>query len=330
MNSSIDLNKLKGKKILVTGATGFLGQHIVAEISNLNRKMKLGCIVDALGLRFPRHFLSEILRQDRDISYIQADLSKQFNLSGYDFIFHAAGYGQPSKFVNDPQSLVRINIDATVRLIEGSPKATLIFFSSAEVYGEIPEELIPVREDYNGNPPLHTPRSVYAESKRLGEALCAAYKRIKEVNTKIIRISHVYGPGLAMDDTRVMSEFIKKALNEKKIKLLDSGSSVKTYGYVADIVSMILFVVFEGKEMVYNVGGKDSISILELARKIASYCKVDCEVPATTSQFSHIGKEPPVVKLDLSRIEKEMGKFRFTTFDDGLAKTIEWTKSQLR
>lgn len=270
------------------------------------------------------------MRYDKRISYRRVDLSHPFNLAGYDYIFHAAGYAQPAKFVQDPASTVAINVDATRSLLEASRSATFVFFSSAEIYGNIPSRLIPVREDFNGNCPLHMPRSVYAESKRLGEALCAAYKKNKGVNAKIVRISHVYGPGLPPDDTRVMSEFIQKALTKKKISLLDQGTSVKTYGYIADIVAMILFVAFESREMVYNVGGKDSLSILDLAKKIAKYCHADYAIPAQTSGLAHIGKDPELVKLNLAKIKREMKKFRFTPFSKGLARTIEWQKDYMK
>lgn len=320
----VDFRKLRNKKILVTGANGFLGQYIVCALSFANKEFSIGCKIDAVSLSAPNRVVESLIREDKNASYHRVDLSKSFKLGGYDYIFHAAGYGQPAKFVNDPLSLVKINIDATTSLLVASPKATFVFFSSAEVYGEIPPKMLPVSEDFNGNCFLHTPRSVYAEAKRLGEALCAEYKRKQGGNIKIVRISHVYGPGLPVDDRRVMSEFIRKASNEKSIKLLDEGRAVKTYGYIADVVSMILFVAFEGKEMVYNVGGKDSISILDLAEKIAKYFKIKVETPKKSSQLSYIGKEPSIVKLDLSRIKREMKKFELTTMKDGLMRTIEW------
>lgn len=321
----VDVEKVRNKKILVTGANGFLGQYIVSLFSFVNKEIGLGCKIDAVSLNAPNKIISSLMGRDKNINYSRVDLSKPFKLEGYDYIFHAAGYGQPAKFVDDPLSLVKINVDATASLLEASPKAIFVFFSSAEIYGEIPPEKIPVREDFNGNCFLHTPRSVYAESKRLGEALCAAYKRKDGVNAKIVRISHVYGPGLPPHDKRVMSEFIRKASSEKSLKLLDEGKAMKTYGYIADVVSMILFVAFEGKEMVYNVGGKDSLSIFDLAKKIAKYFKIKVEAPKDSSQLSHIGKEPSIVKLDLSKIKREMKKFKFTQFSEGLTRTIEWT-----
>lgn len=321
----VNLKKMRGKRVLITGVNGFLGQYIISAISLANREMKLKCKIDAVGFHKPRKIVESLLSKDKNITYKQVDLSKFFKLQGYDYIFHTAGYGQPAKFVVDPVSTIAINVNATARLLDTSPRATFVYFSSAEVYGDIPPKFIPVSEDFNGNSPLHNPRSVYAESKRLGEAICATYKREKGMNVKIVRISAVYGPGLSNDDTRVMSEFIRKALTEKEIKLLDAGRSVRTYGYIADVVSMILFTALYSQDMVYNVGGKDSISILDLAKKISKYCKVKYKIPAHASKLIHIGKDPAVVKLDLSKIKREMRNLLFTPFSKGLANTIEWS-----
>jgi UDP-glucuronate decarboxylase len=322
----VDFTKIKDKKILVTGATGFIGQYVVASLSVANRELKLGASITAVGFSDPKAAFAQILESDPGILFKKVDLTRDFDLKGFDYIFHAAGYGQPAKFIDDPLSLVNINVNATAKLLEGSPKGTFVFFSSAEIYGEIPSELIPTPEDYHGNHPLHKPRSVYGEAKRLGEALCAAYNRKSNINIRIVRISHVYGPGLSADDTRVMSDFIRKSLKEKKISLLDDGRAVKTYGYIADVTSMILFAALNGKEMVYNVGGQDAVSILDLAKKIAEKAGATVETPKNKSDLSYIGKDPRIVRLNLNKIAGEMRNFKFTSFDDGLSRTIEWSK----
>lgn len=322
----IDVRKMRNKKILVTGASGFLGQYIAGTLSLANRKAGLRSTIDCIGLHSPPSLLASVLRSDAHVSYRRVDLTKPFRLRGYDYIFHAGGYGQPAKFVGDPASVVKINIDATVRLLEGSPDAMFVYFSSGAVYGDVPPHLLPVKEKFNGDCELDSPRAVYTEAKRLGEAICTAYEKQAGAKVKIVRISHVYGPGLPFSDKRVMSDFIRKALTEKKITLLDEGKAVKTYGYIADVVGMILFAALHGKETVYNVGGKDSLSIRELAEKIGRYCKVPVVVPFIPSRLRHIGKDPAVVKLDLRKIKREMKKPSFTPFPKGLARTIEWTR----
>lgn len=325
--SRVDIGKAKGKKILITGANGFLGQYITGVLSQANRELGLGCTIHAIGLSAPKILLKSLLCRDRNILYRRVDLSRSFDLAGYDYIFHAAGYGQPARFIKDPASTVAINVNATRRLLEASPRATFVFFSAGAVYGDISFRHAPVREDFNGNVPLHELGSVYVESKRLGEALCAAYREDIGVNVKIVRIFHTYGPGLPPDDRRVMSEFIKKALVNKKITLLDDGRSVKVYGYIADVVAMILFVAFHGRDWVYNVGGRDSISILDLAKKIAKICKVRYAVPATASRLTHVGRGPVVTRVSISKIKKEMKNFAFTPFSEGLLRTVEWSRA---
>ena len=100
--SRVSFKNLKGKKILITGANGFLGQYIAAALSCANRELGLRCRIHAVGLHAPRAVLASVLRADKKMSYARVDLLKPFKLAGYDLIFHAAGYGQPTKFVSDP------------------------------------------------------------------------------------------------------------------------------------------------------------------------------------------------------------------------------------
>lgn len=325
------LSQLKNKKLLITGATGFLGSYITSVISWANKHADLGCTMDCVGLGTPHGIFSDLL-PDRNISYIRKDLSKPFRIKKrYDYIIHAAGYAQPAKFLKNPFKTVAINVFATRELLELArrTKARFLFFSSAEIYGEIPQKKLPVKETYNGNCSTQTPRAIYAESKRLGETLCLAYRRDFGVDAKIIRISHVYGPCLSRSDTRVLSDFIQKALHENKIQLLDEGRAVKTYGYIADVMIMIFHVLLHAPDYIYNIGGKDTLSILDLAKKIGSYCNVPVAAPAKNSTLKHIGKDPQFVKLDLTKIRSEMKGFTFTPFFRGLRNTIEWSKSEI-
>ncbi len=320
----VSVDRIRGQRVLITGANGLLGQYLLSALAQANRVEDAEIRIDAVSLSESSAVVDSIVKQDPHIDFRRVDLSRPFDLSAYDCIFHAAGYGQPARFVKDPASTVSVNVDAAVSLMESSPNGIFVYFSSAEVYGDIPSELLPVSEEFNGNPPLHAPRSVYAEAKRLGEALCAAYRSQRGSTAKIVRISHVYGPGLPASDRRVMSDFIRRARTNGVLELMDDGRAVKTYGYIADVVSMILFVALHAEDMVYNVGGIDTISVLDLARRIAAHFNIECKVPPSARALAHVGMDPPVVRLDLTKVRHEMDGFSLTPFSEGLSRTIEW------
>jgi UDP-glucuronate decarboxylase len=322
----VSLDALKNKRVLVTGANGFLGQYVVSAIYFANATKKLNCKVVCVGLHAPSVMVKEYIK-DKNISFKKVDLSKPFRIEEkFDYIFHAAGYGQPSKFVNDPWGTIAVNIAATRILLEvaARSKGAFVFFSSAETYGEMPANISAFKETYTGAPSTAGPRAVYGASKKLGEALALSFAKQHGVRVRVVRISHVYGPGAPANDTRVLSDFIRKAREQGIIRLLDQGKAVKTYGYIADVTAMILFAALHGKEEIYNVGGKDTISIRELAERVGKYCRAKVEIPKTTSKDYFVGRDPGFVKLDLSKIKKEMKKFAFTSFNTGLANTIRW------
>ncbi len=330
--NNVDLNPLKNSSILLTGSNGLLGQYLVHLIYLANKNNKLNCKIYCASLHGPNRNIKRLLT-DKKIIPIRIDLSKPFSISHkIDYIFHAACYAQPSKFIRDPFSTVRLNVNATERLLELAKKnkARFLFFSSAEIYGEIPKKLIPVPETYNGNCSTTSVRAIYGESKRLGETICSIYRRNYNVKAYIARLSHVYGPGISIKDERVLGDFIRKALIEKKIKLLDEGKAIKTFGYVADVIRMIMLVILKGKDMIYNIGGIDSISIRELAEEVGRYCHVPVIAPKKKSKLKYIGNDPAFVKLDLSKFKKEFTSFSFTPFSVGIARNIQWNKEEFK
>lgn len=326
---ALDLHSLKDKRILVTGANGLIGQYIVSALHAANLKYRLNCLIYCISLHKPGEVLSQYI-PNKSIVFRKMDLTKPFRFSEkFDYIFHAAGYGQPAKFANDPHSTIAINVTATETLLKIAERSHGVFvlFSSTEVYGEMPSGMTSFKESFNGKPSApEGPRAVYAASKRLAEALTLFFQKYNKVKVKIVRISAVYGPGASSNDTRVMSDFIQKALTKKVIALLDGGSSVRTYGYVADVVAMILHVAVKGKSTIYNVGGQDTVSIRDLAIRIADYCGAEIRIPREASRAYFVGKDPKRVKLNLSKIKKEMKKLPHTSFRTGLANTVLWAR----
>ncbi|QQG44082.1 MAG: NAD-dependent epimerase/dehydratase family protein [Candidatus Roizmanbacteria bacterium] len=329
---SINLKPFKGKKILLTGSNGFFGRYIAHIIYSLNKKKGYNTTLYCLSLHSPNQDIKTLSSLDKNIIPIKKDLSKDFNFKHtINYIIHAACYAQPQKFIERSLETIELNVNTTKRLLELARKnnTSFLFFSSAETYGEIPEDKIPVSESYNGNCSVFGPRAVYSESKRLGEVLCSVFRRDYNLMTFIARISHIYGPGISINDKRVLGDFIRKAVRESSITLLDKGTAVKTFGYIADAVKMLLNILIWGKDIVYNVGGKDTVSIRKLAEEVASHYHVAVRLPKDKAKLLHIGTDPQVVKLDISKYTKEFGESNSVSLNSGIKKMLDWNSEQL-
>jgi len=325
--NNINLEKLKGASILLTGSNGLLGRYLIYTIYFANQIYNLNCKLYGVSLHKPI-LEFERLRDDKNIIFIQADLTEPFEFNEkIDYIFHAACYAQPKKFLNEKFKTLKLNVDATKTLLEIAKKnrAKFMFFSSVDIYGDIPEEFLPVKESYNGNCSTVAPRSMYGESKRLGETVCSVYRKDCEVCAYIVRISHVYGPGISLHDERVLGNFIRKAFIDKEIRMLDSGSSVKTFGYISDIVLMLLKVMLGGKDFIYNIGGIDSVSIKTLAQEVSKNCgNVPVVVPVEEAKHEHIGTDNKRGRLDISKFIDEFELVNFIPFSEGIKRTVAW------
>lgn len=139
-----------------------------------------------------------------------------------------------------------------------------------------------------------------------------------------MRPAHTYGPGMNYNDKRVIIDFIKKS-QKGVIKLLDFGKSIKTYGYIADIVEMFLNIMQYGKYHTYNTTGKDYSSILNLAKKIAKIRKVKVKLPKNISKnLIHINTDPANNIISSKKYINEFNKRTFVKFDDGIKKLIKY------
>ncbi len=326
----LDLSPLKGKSVLLTGSNGFLGRYIAMVVSMLNQKYDYGTTLYCWSLHAPNDDIKNLAKNDPNIIPQSVNLSKPITFTKeVDFILHAAGYAQPKKFIENIFETIELNIHATHSLLEIAKKnnARFLFFSSAEVYGDIPKNLISVSEKYNGCIDTSNIRSMYAESKRLGETICSMYRQNEDVNAFVARISHVYGPGISTTDKRVIGECIRKAFEEKVITLEDQGTAIKTWGYIADIIQMILNILTHGTELIYNVGGIDTMSIKELAEEIGRQTNADVVTPQSNGKKDNSIHDPQFVKLNITKYSKEFGDPTFISFSEGIRRTIEWNRN---
>jgi len=320
INNFNEVNKLFNKTYLITGSNGLVGNYLVNLFSLVNHLYKAKIKVYCISKHAP------VWKDDRFV-YITQDLSHHFTFKyPVDYILHCACYGRPKKFLENELETISLNINATKTLLDTARtnKAKLVFLSTSEIYGNPPPEEIPTKESYPGNSLTSSSRAAYVESKRLGEALCYIYNRKYDIGSRVARMALVYGPGITIHDERVMGNFMKNASVYKHIKLMDAGKGLRTYCYITDALNMLLKIMVLGKDVIYNVGGTETVSIYKMAQLVASYYGATYEA----SSASGLKDAPDIVKLDVSKACNEFGIHTFTPFKEGLKRTMDWNANR--
>jgi UDP-glucuronate decarboxylase len=322
--ANFDLSELKGKTILITGASGVIGNYFLASLWEFLNKEPSETKVFAVMQSEPLPYLKSFLNYS-GAEIIFGDLSDYDfcrSLPNADYIIHAAGYGQPGRFMEDQVKTLKINTMAMYALFEKlNTGGKFLFISSSEVYSGLFNP--PFSEKQIGNTNTTHPRSCYIEAKRCGEAICNAYIS-NGIKAKSARLSLAYGPGTKPDDKRVLNSFIQKALQQKEIKLLDLGEAKRTYCYAADAVEIMWNILLHGQEAVYNVGGNSKITVGDLAKKIGDYLNIPVIFPKNSNNA--VSGAPDDVFLNMNKVENEFNKKDYIDFNAGLERTIEWQK----
>ncbi|WP_431862546.1 NAD-dependent epimerase/dehydratase family protein [Azospirillum sp.] len=323
----VDLAGLRDQSILITGASGLLGLHMIGCFKRLAQKTGRPVQVAAVTRSgIPDHLAS--LFRFPGLSLWRGDIADTAfvaSLPAAGCVIHAAGYGQPGKFLENPVTTIRINTTATASLLEKVvPGGKALFVSSSEIYSG--STRTPHREtDIGTTDPMH-PRACYIEGKRCGEAICYAFRQ-RGCDVKAARLALAYGSGTGPTDQRVLNSLIRKALLDGRIALLDQGRAIRTYCHVTDAVELLLRILLSGREPVYNVGGHSTVTILELAQAIGRITGVAVTVP---EQEQELAGAPADVALDLSRVRDEFGKNDFVSLESGLEHTIAWQRELYR
>jgi nucleoside-diphosphate-sugar epimerase len=320
--SRIDFSMLSNKSILITGASGLIGTYLLATLTQARRSNNLTFQITLVVHSKLSSYMRELI--DSNDKCIQVDLSdytKVSKLDCYDFIFHAAGYGQPGKFMLNPLKTIALNTTLTAQLLDHlNPNGRFLFISSSEVYSGLTNS--PFNENQIGTTSPQHQRACYIEGKRSGEAICSSFMSNGGVAVSA-RLSLAYGPGVKIGDARVLNSFIQKALINHQIDMLDSGEARRTYCYVGDAVTMLINIWLFGKNCVYNVGGTSRTTIKDLAKKIGKITNSKVLIPKNEQTLSGA---PEDVSLDISLYSQEFGKPLYRNLNDGLINTINWYK----
>ena len=309
------------KRILVTGGAGFLGSYLCQCL--LNQGHRVIC-VDNLYTGTERNLRS--MDGNPDFTFLRHDVVEPLNLE-VDAIYNLACPASPVHYQYDPIKTINTSVFGAVNMLELAKgvKAKLLQGSTSEVYGDPVKH--PQTEEYWGNVNPIGLRSCYDEGKRCAETLCMDYHRQAGVVVKIIRIFNTYGPRMAQNDGRVVSNFIVNALQGKDIEIYGDGTQTRSFQYVDDLIDGMIRMMatednFTGP---VNLGNPGEFTMLELANLVLELTGSKSRIVFGTLPEDDPRKRRPDITLARMKLSWQP----MIPLRDGLLKTIDYFKSQL-
>ena len=301
--------------ILVTGGAGFLGSHMCDFL------ISRGHEVIALD-NFYTGEKSNIshLFGTKSFRLIHHDITLPIEIE-CDLIMNFACPASPIHYQRNPVQTIKTNVHGAINVLELAKKLDIPIFqaSTSEVYGD--PEVHPQPENYWGNVNPIGPRACYDEGKRAAETLFFDYHRQHNIAIKVARIFNTYGPRMAIDDGRVVSNFIVSALLNRDITIYGDGSQTRSFCYVDDLLIGIYKFIFESDSTgPINIGTPFEIPIGELANKIVHITKSSSKI----TYLSLPENDPKQRRPDLTLAEREIGWSPKTSVEEGLQKTISY------
>ncbi|MFM2196355.1 MAG: hypothetical protein RL092_1955 [Bacteroidota bacterium] len=306
------------KRVLITGAAGFLGSHlcdtfvrkgfhvigmdnlITGDLKNIEHLFKLDCF------EFYHH-----------------DVSKFIHVSGHlDYILHFASPASPIDYLKIPIQTLKVGSLGTHNCLGLAleKKARILVASTSEVYGD--PLVHPQSEEYWGNVNPVGPRGVYDEAKRFQEAMTMAYHTFHQVETRIVRIFNTYGPRMRLNDGRALPAFIGQALRGEDLTVFGDGSQTRSFCYVDDLVEGIYLLLMSDYVQPLNIGNPDEISLLDFAKEILQLTGADQRIVFKPLPVD----DPKQRRPDISKAKAILNWEPKVERAEGLAKTYAYFK----
>ena len=306
------------KTSIVTGGAGFIGSHLCEAL--LERGETVICI-DNFFTGSKENIAH--LQNHQNFTLIEHDIVEQYTafLTPIDIIYNLACPASPVHYQHDPVKTVQTNVVGTTNMLEVAREKNAFFLqaSTSEVYGD--PEVHPQPESYVGHVNPLGPRACYDEGKRCAETLCADYHREYGLITKIARIFNTYGPRMAENDGRVVSNFIIQALKNDPITIYGDGSHTRSFQFVSDLVRGLLALAdhksFRGP---VNIGTQFEMTVKELAELIIKLTGSKSKIVYKPSPED----DPKQRKPDIRLAKEKLGWEPSVSVEEGLTKTIEY------
>jgi len=304
-------------KILITGGAGFIGSHLCKFL--LDKGNQIICLDN---LFTGNKINIKKLLNNPDFEFIEHDITKPIKLE-VDQIYNLACPASPIHYQSDP---VKTTLTSTVGMnnmleLAKTCNARILQASTSEIYGDPKEH--PQKETYWGNVNTLGPRSCYDEGKRVAETLMMDYKRENNVDIRIARIFNTYGPNMAENDGRVISNFILQALNNEPINVYGDGSQTRSFQYISDLIEGLYRLMNQDYNNPINLGNPNEFTILELAKKIIELIDSNSEII-----FKPLPEDDPKQRQpDITLAKEKLGWQPNIQLEEGLKKTIDWFKN---
>ena len=325
-----DLKRLQGKRVLITGGTGFIGTWLLETISWLNKNSNQPCKV-YVPTRNPEAFARKAphLASNPEIVLFPGDIADfKYPDDECNFIIHAAAPGEPRALNHDSLGVAETIVRGTHQVLELATQKNIegfLFVSSGAVYGVQPPDLERIPEDYLGASDFTNTRSVYGEAKRYAEMLCTLYHQRHGLPIHIARPFTFVGPYQDLNAGFAITDFIRDGLQGVPLTIQGDGTTVRSYCYAADMTAMLWKILLQSPVgRVYNVGSDESISILELAKKVIAF--LDTPVEMTISSKPNKKFKPAHYMADINRARSELGINIYTDIDKAIQRTLLWMK----
>lgn len=302
------IERLRGKTLLITGATGLIGSNIIRLCTNVNDTP--GVPIHIIALVRDLEKAKKLFGTNINLEYIICDIADDLQInSEIDYVVHCASQTSSRMFIEEPVETIEVAVNGTKNILEFAKRKnvkSIVYLSTMEVYGApTTEEKINEKNETNIN--TMDVRSSYPESKRLCESLCCAYCAEYGLPVKVLRLTQTFGIGVSYNDTRVFAEFARCVIENKDIILHTKGETKRSYLDVEDAVNAIVIVLLKGENgQAYNAANENTFcSIYEMAQIVAKECANSAiKVKIETSEDNSFGYAPTLkMNLDTSKLQ---------------------------
>jgi dTDP-glucose 4,6-dehydratase len=307
------------KRILITGAAGFLGSHLCDRFIKEDY-----CVIGMDNLITGDLKNIQHLFKLEQFEFYNHDVSQFIHVPGkLDYILHFASPASPVDYLKIPIQTLKVGSLGTHNCLglALAKKATILVASTSEVYGD--PLVHPQNEDYWGNVNPVGPRGVYDEAKRFQEAITMAYHTFHELETRIARIFNTYGPRMRLNDGRALPAFIGQSLRDEALTVFGDGSQTRSFCYVDDLIEGIYRLLMSDYRMPVNIGNPDPITLQEFAEEII-------ELTGTSQKiiYGPLPQDDPKQRQpDITRAISLLGWKPKTSRAEGLKITYDYFKS---